>query len=182
MKTRKQLVRDLAGVAALAIAAAAVGLGANRLREKPLPLAYHSKAARVRQAVETIAQNSPAPEASTNAAPAAAPRLLSLDDFKQCVERTNIVILDARPEVFHRLGHVPRALSLPRNDFEAAYARLKPWLTPDRTIAVYCSDSDCEDSQMVADALVKLGCRHVGLFKGGWADWTAAQLPEEKSP
>lgn len=179
-----QLGWDLAGFGVLVILAVVAGFAVNPLREKPLPSVYHSKAARLEQTVQTIAKSSRGEDEST---PASAPKsgapIISLDEFQRCVKRSDGVILDARPEVFFRLGHVPGALSLPRNDFEAAYARLRSQLekVKGQPLVVYCSDADCEDSRMVADALLKLDYRRVSLFKGGWADWTSAHLPEEKS-
>jgi rhodanese-related sulfurtransferase len=111
-------------------------------------------------------------------------RIVSLEEFKRYVEGGGSVICDARPEIFYRLGHVPGALSLPRDDFEAAHTRVKTQLEKNKgqPLIVYCSDADCEDSELVANALFKLGYQQVLRFKGGWADWTNAHLPEEKVP
>jgi predicted sulfurtransferase len=67
------------------------------------------------------------------------------------VESKRGLVLDARPEIFHRLGHVPGALSLPRDDFETGYAALKEKLEADRSqpIVIYCSSASCEDSGLV---------------------------------
>lgn len=178
----KRLAPDLGGLAVLAVTALAIGLAINHWRAKPLPLVYHTKAERLENAVETISKQAPT-NAPTNAVSQPALSQISLDELKRRSAATNSVILDARAEFFYQLGHVPGALSLPRSDFEAAYAKLKTRLEADKNqpIAVYCSGSDCEDSQMVAEALVKLGFRKVAVFKGGWDDWTAAHLPEEKS-
>jgi rhodanese-related sulfurtransferase len=72
-------------------------------------------------------------------------------------------------------------LNVSREEFAADYAIQKALLESDkgRLIAVYCEGLDCEDSQMVAGALVKLGYRRVLLFKGGWTEWTFQHLPRE---
>jgi rhodanese-related sulfurtransferase len=92
--------------------------------------------------------------------------------------------LDARPEIFYRLGHVPGALSLARDDFENAYAQLKERLEKDKNqpLIIYCSNSSCEDSHLVQSALLKLGYVNVAVFSGGWATWTQEKLPEETNP
>src|SRR5690606_30147899 len=85
------------------------------------------------------------------------------------------IVLDARPEVFHRIGHIPGALSLPREDFENAYASLKEVLEVDKEqiIVVYCSSMSCQDSELVRRALTALGYSRVAILTGGWAAWRA---------
>jgi rhodanese-related sulfurtransferase len=92
------------------------------------------------------------------------------------------LILDARPEIFYRFGHIPSALSLPRDDFENGYRALGAVLQRDRqqVLVVYCAGNDCQDSQMVGEALQRLGYPHVRLFRGGWSDWESENLPVEK--
>jgi rhodanese-related sulfurtransferase len=180
----RQLGRDLAGFGVLSVMALLAGLAINQLHDKPLPLVYQTKTERMEHAIEKIVNDSTnQPPSATAPVQKPAIAIVTLDEFKRLVESKETLVLDARPEVFHRLGHVPGALSLPRADFEAGYARLKSRLEKDKnqTIAVYCSDSDCQDSEMVANALVQLDYRRVSLFKGGWADWTGAHLPEEKT-
>jgi rhodanese-related sulfurtransferase len=84
--------------------------------------------------------------------------------------------------LFYQFGHVPGALSLPRADFESAYAALRARLEKNRRrpIVVYCSDRSCEDSSAVRTALAKLGYTDVAVFHGGWAAWSAAHRPEAK--
>jgi rhodanese-related sulfurtransferase len=62
---------------------------------------------------------------------------------------------------------VPGALSLPRDDFEAAYARISEALPKDRTVVAYCASETCVDAGLVRAALVKLGHARVVIFHGG---------------
>jgi len=179
-----QVARDVAGFAALLLAAVVVGLAINVLRAKPLSLVYQSKAVRLQRALERMGAGDRSAISSTPVTvPKPAVGVISLDEFQRRVERADGLILDARPEPLYRLGHVPGALSLPRDDFEAACVRLGRKLDEarNRSVAVYCSDADCEDSRLVAEALVELHLARVVRFKGGWAEWTAAHLPEERS-
>jgi len=135
--------------------------------------------------VQTITQNSrPRSAAATATVTNASVSIISLEQFQRCAQPGEALVLDARPRIFYSLSHVPSALSLPRDDFEVSYARLKSQLEKDRArpLAVYCSDADCEDSKLVANALLKLGYSQVLRFKGGWAAWQDAHLPEEKTP
>ena len=153
----------------------------NQFKETPLPLVYKFKAERMHDSVRRIASqqvvSAPTPVSRL-------PEQLSLEEFSSYVKNTQGVILDARAEPFHRLGHVPGALSLPRDEFEKGYAALKNKLEADRSqpIAIYCSDSSCEDSGLVKKALTSLGYTNLALFEGGWGAWTSAIETEEVAP
>jgi rhodanese-related sulfurtransferase len=172
----KSLGSDALGMLLLAALALGAGLLVNHLRRQPLPLVYTTKQQRLELAVAHTAR-SPAP----SALPAAKPVMIDLAEFRQLIEGGKAVILDARPRVFYRFGHVPGAISLSREEFENDYAKNKSLLArrKDDVIAVYCSGDSCEDSGMVADALLKLGFLNVKVYKGGWDEWSGAGLPQE---
>ena len=172
------LLADFRALWIMATLAVCGGFVFNALRENSLPLMYASKAERLDAAVKRVSQ------AALPGNTAASYQPLDLATFRQMMEaHPNALIFDARPEVFHRLGHVPKALSLPCEEFESAYVKLRPQLERDKaqTILVYCNGGSCEDGEMVANALVKLGYTQVYLFRGGWNEWEEAKLPEEKS-
>jgi len=176
MKNLTALVKDLVGFWLLATVSICLALLINQLRDHPLSLIYATKTQRLESAVAKIAPPvPPATQVSDH------PQIIPLEQFKGLVEAKNAVILDARPEIFYRFGHVPGALSLAREEFEKGYSKYKSLLesNKDQGIAVYCAESNCEDSDMVANGLMKLGYRHVMVFKGGWGEWTAAKLPQE---
>jgi len=176
MKNVTKFGKDMIGVWLLATASICVALLINQLRDHPLPLVYASKTQRMETAVSKVA-----PVVAPVLATMDHPQIISLEEFRDLVENKKAIVLDARPEIFHRLGHVPGAISLPREDFENVYAKYKGLLESyrDQAIAVYCSGSNCEDSDMVANGLVKLGCHRVLVFKGGWDQWSGAKLPQE---
>lgn len=175
---KSHLGADLITLWVLAMTAVVIGLLINQFRDQRLPLVYQGKEERMMKSVEKIARK---------AAPAVAaddgifPESLSLEEFQVFVEEKRGPVLDARPEIFHRLGHVPGAISLPREDFEAAFTANRAVLEPMKNapIAVYCSSASCEDSKLVRKALAQLGFTKVGIFDGGWSAWTGAGLPEE---
>jgi rhodanese-related sulfurtransferase len=163
--------------------AVCMGLLINGFRDQQLPMVYVTKAGRLTDAVKEIQDRSSSTTSATVPSPeGTAPQLITLTDFRRYVETKEGLILDARPEIFHRLGHVPGAVSFPREGFDDAYAKLRSRLESERNqpLLVYCSSANCEDSQMVADGLAKLGYRRVFVFKGGWDEWEGAHLPEEK--
>jgi len=172
--------------AGLVIVSVMAGYAINAFRAQPLPFRYVTKAGRLEQSVQSITR-AKAPESPRLTAPAAAlARLpdLSLEEFVAYTKARRGLVVDARPEIFYRLGHVPYALSLPREKFDSAYALLRGRLETDHAVplVVYCSSPTCEDAGLVQTALRKLGFTHVAVFRGGWAEWTAAHLEEERLP
>ncbi|MDF3059319.1 MAG: Rhodanese domain protein [Rariglobus sp.] len=160
------------------MASVLIGLGGNQLRETPLPLLYETKQARLEREVQRIGAGQRAVGGAE--APASGPQVLTLEEFEAI--RAGALILDARPEIFYRIGHVPGALSLPRKDFETAYAALGARLAEGRPLVVYCAGETCEDAELVRTALARLGHAQVQVFQGGWEEWQAAGRAEEKAP
>jgi len=171
---RGKISRDFLALSMLALTALCLGLLLNQMRNHPLPLVYQSKAEGLQRAVERISQNKAAPVSLAG-------KNLTLETFREIVEQRKALILDARPEIFHRLGHVPGAVSLSREDFENRYIKLRGILEKDKNqpLVVYCAGSDCEESELVQQALAKLNFTNVAVFRGGWAAWTQAGLPKE---
>jgi rhodanese-related sulfurtransferase len=176
---REVIRRDAAAFVVLATLSLGAGLVLNPFREAPLPLLHQPKRVRFEQ---EVARLMPPEMPRRPAAEAPSWREIGLEEFRAFVGARRGLVLDARPEVFHRLGHVPGAMSLPRDDFEKAYACARARLEAgkEKDLAVYCSDAQCEDGRMVAEALQRLGFRRLLLFKAGWAEWTRAGLPEER--
>jgi rhodanese-related sulfurtransferase len=166
-----QILRDLGGVAILALAALAAGLAMNRFSSQPLPIVYQTPAQRFDAELTTLVTAPP-----FKIAPAAT---VGLEEFLAAVKSKNTLIIDARPSVFFEQGHVPGALNLSRERFARDYRRLAPVLKPavDKPVIVYCSGGDCHDSRLVANALLSLGFSNVSVFTGGWIAWSEARLP-----
>ena len=177
---REVLGRDVPAFGVLATVALGFGLLLNQFRDSPLLLIYQSKQLRFEQAVARLV---PLETTERAAMPLGVLREVTLEEFRTFVNGRQGLVLDARPEIFHRLGHVPGALSLSREEFEKDYARQRSLLekSKDKPVALYCSDAHCEDSRMVAEALCRLGFRHILLFRGGWVEWTRVGLTEERS-
>jgi rhodanese-related sulfurtransferase len=175
-----RLKSDAVFVAGVILASAVIGFGLNAVRPRPLPWVYQDKAERLSGVVEKL--NPPEMVQVSAVESFGEAEGLTLQAFLKLREDKAVVVMDARPAIFFGLGHVPGALSLPRDDFEAGYARLGGALSKERTVVVYCASETCEDAGLVRAALAKLGHARVVIFHGGWADWQAAGLAEEKAP
>jgi len=170
--------RDLMWMGGLLVAAVLLGQGINWMRASPLPFRYETRQERLDSGVERLeVLNAPSVDAGI---PVSMPEKLTLSEF--LAVRATRVVLDARPSIFYRLGHVPGALSLPRENFEKAYSELGSRLSNEQVFAVYCASETCVDAELVHAALVRLGHKQVQIFTGGWADWQAAGHQEEKGP
>ncbi len=169
-----QVLRDLGGVAVLALVALGVGLVMNRVSSQPLPIVYQTPEQRFDAELTTLVAAPP-----FKIAPAAT---VGLEEFSSAVKSKSALILDARPSVFFEQGHVPGALNLSRDRFAHDYRHLASVLKPavDKPIIVYCSGGDCHDSRLVANAMLSLGFSNVSVFTGGWEAWSAAGLPISK--
>ena len=88
------------------------------------------------------------------------------------------LFLDARPDLFYKYGHIPGALSLPEDKFDAVYPALETRLKDSLDIVVYCSGMGCEASHIVARRLREKGLPAVVLHEG-WPAWTDAGYPTE---
>ncbi len=167
--------RDFAGVVALAGLSLAAGMVLNRLAARPLALMYRSPEQRLESELTKLVNARPLRLAELGT--------VGLGEFRSVVEKKGAVILDARAPAFYGQGRVPGALNLSRDNFAKDYERLAPTLDSarDQPIVVYCSGGECRDSSLVASALVSLGFSRVRVFSGGWAAWTGAGLPVERS-
>jgi len=86
------------------------------------------------------------------------------------------LFLDARPEAFYKMAHVPGALPLPEDDFEKAFARIEPRLRTTFDLVVYCSGFGCEASHIVAKRLKERGIQ-AAILHEGWPAWEEARYP-----
>ncbi len=180
---RKAPLSDLISCWFLATSALCIGLLVNQLRNTPLALSYQPKAQRLAESVEKISADSPKDQPIAPDPPSGSGQEMSLEEFRSYVAESRGIIIDARPEIFHRLGHVPGAIALPRDDFESYYRRHSSLLAEAKSnpLVIYCAGPACTDAELVGTALRQLGFRQIAIFRGGWEEWKRAGLPEKAS-
>ena len=91
----------------------------------------------------------------------------------------NILFVDARAEEFYNEGHIPNAICF--DDFDLLIDKLENTIGMDDQFIVYCSDSDCGSSEDLSYELQYYGYNNILLFKGGWKEWTEANLNQIKN-
>lgn len=100
-----------------------------------------------------------------------------------------ILFLDSRSRSDFAAGHIPGALAVPLDDIQRSgktEAGLERPGTLDfpgaQTLIIYCEGGDCQTSLALAKIIHDKGYKDIRIFSGGWTEWSAAGLPEEKSP
>jgi rhodanese-related sulfurtransferase len=88
---------------------------------------------------------------------------------KQLDQGAAITLLEALPLKYYQAEHLPGAVNLPLEKLEENAPRLLP--RKDAALVVYCASSTCENSDIAARALKKLGYTNVTVFPGGKAEW-----------
>lgn len=102
-------------------------------------------------------------------------RIVELADVRNLVRDGATLIFDARPNAEYGAGHLPGALSLPVDDFDALYPQFAPLLGPSTPLLVYCSGEECDESLLLGRQLHAQGHTNILLFPGGYGAWTAAE-------
>lgn len=118
----------------------------------------------------------PAPKAAV--APAKVEALFtSLPDAKTLFDRKEAVFVDARHSEDYAVEHIPGAVSLFAEDFDAKYDSVFGAVPKDRPIVTYCSDPQCEMAVKLGDALVAHGHTKVFILLEGLPGWKGAGYP-----
>lgn len=88
-------------------------------------------------------------------------------------------IIDTRPSLFFKTGHIEGAVSLPLKHFNTVYAKnkskIKQAVDSGKIIIIYCANAKCSDSYLMATRFAELGMRS-SVFKGGWRLWQQTGL------
>lgn len=154
------LWRDGRTLLALLCVSAATGAAVNLVRGDRLDWWYSPPAVR---AAETMRREQQADL-----------RLVGLEEFRQLRALSGVAVLDARPALFYRFGHIPGAKNLSKDAFDAQFRAIEAELRSEAAahgIVIYCSGGDCEDSAYVASRLSREGFGSLAIYEGGWEEW-----------
>lgn len=100
---------------------------------------------------------------------------VTIDELRDRLQTGQAVLLDTRPEVEYRAGHLPQAISIPLDELE----RRLDELPRHRTLVVYCRGPLC----VIADdalAVLSEDGRKVARLEEGVAEWQQAGLALER--
>jgi len=99
---------------------------------------------------------------------------LSITELRRRLATGDVVLIDVRPELEYRAGHIPGALSVPVEKL----ATVLRTLPHDKEIVAYCRGPFCLFSHEAVLKLKKKGFEARRL-NGGLPDWRFAGLPVE---
>jgi rhodanese-related sulfurtransferase len=97
---------------------------------------------------------------------------VDLEELKRLVADGSVTLLDVRPSLEFRQGHIPDARSIPVEELEHRLAELPR----DREVVAYCRGPFCVFSDEAAQLLHTRGFR-VRRFEEGFPEWRDAGLP-----
>jgi len=99
---------------------------------------------------------------------------VDIAELRQLVDDGRVTLLDVRPELEYRQGHIAGARSIPVDELERRLAELPR----DREIVAYCRGPYCVYSDEAAELLHRHGFQ-VRRLNEGFPEWRAAGLPVE---
>jgi rhodanese-related sulfurtransferase len=102
---------------------------------------------------------------------------VDLAELRRLVEEDTVTLLDVRPELEYRQGHIAGARSIPVDELERRLAELPR----DREVVAYCRGPYCVYADEAAQVLQEQGFT-VRRLEGGFPEWRAAGLPVEAAP
>lgn len=105
---------------------------------------------------------------------------IGYDELTAKLDAGTIVLVDAQAPGWYEQEHLPGAQPIDWHAIAASATRLIP--SSDSEVAVYCWNTTCTGSEVIADELVKLGYRRVRRYTGGKQDWVDHGGPLDGAP
>jgi rhodanese-related sulfurtransferase/DNA-binding transcriptional ArsR family regulator len=99
---------------------------------------------------------------------------VDIDQLRALLTEGGVTLLDVRPTLEYRQGHIPGARSVPVDELERRLAELPR----DREVVAYCRGPYCVYSDEAAELLQRHGFT-VRRLDEGFPEWRAAGLPVE---
>src|SRR5437773_3813406 len=99
---------------------------------------------------------------------------VDIDKLRALLAEGEVTLLDVRPALEYRQGHIPGARSVPVDELERRLAELPR----DREVVAYCRGPYCVYSDEAAELLQRHGFS-VRRLEEGFPEWRAAGLPVE---
>ncbi len=102
---------------------------------------------------------------------------MPLGTLYQLTQNKAALIFDVRPTIFYKMGHIPGAISFPKDSFEKDIGKNEVLIqnaTKNQTpVVIYCTDLACPDAITVANQLSQRG-HDVSVLQGGYEAWKSA--------
>jgi rhodanese-related sulfurtransferase len=102
---------------------------------------------------------------------------ITRDELQSAIDAGEVVVVETLGPLYYDDGHLPGALNIPHTEVAALALSLLP--DRDAAIVTYCSNTECQNSEIAAAQLARLGYRNVRRYVEGKQDWREAGLPLE---
>lgn len=103
---------------------------------------------------------------------------ISREELKTLIASgTKHTIVEALPKIYYEAEHLPGAINIPHDEVQTIAFRLIP--DKNKSVIVYCANTECKNSHIAAEALRRLGYNHVYEYSEGKKGWKEAGLPLE---
>jgi len=164
--------KEIASVGITFVVFFAVALIVNGFRSEPLKI----------WGAETRVERAKAKAQSKGVEVAAKWKYCDVTDLDTLIREDDAIVVDARPGLFYKMGHIPGAISLPATtkDLGGEIRKVFSGVPPGKIIAVYCADKNCENAETVAKQLVQIGYSRIFIYSDGWAEWEESGRDIEK--
>ncbi len=91
----------------------------------------------------------------------------------QLINRHDARVIDVSAIADFNKGHIADARNIPASQIEASMKEISKHA--DKPLLVVCKNGQAAPA--AANRLVKLGCKHISVLKGGMAQWQADNYP-----
>lgn len=108
-------------------------------------------------------------------------QMVGTDEVKYYTAEQGARVVDSRSREEFSLGHIPGAVCLPDDDFDATFPKLQGELAKAPYLILYCSGGSCATSEHLADKLVAKGipAERILIYGDGFPGWMRAKNPIE---
>lgn len=96
---------------------------------------------------------------------------VSLGQLASFLQRADVVVIDSRTATQFEYGHIPGAINLSIDLKPEEFIEATSLIDKSNTVVVYCNDSHCNWSRIVATRLKGAGFTHVRVFEAGLAEY-----------
>ena len=100
--------------------------------------------------------------------------VISIDRLFSLKQNDQVLLIDCRKSLFHRMGSIDGSVNIPANQFKSDFSAVKPKLDAavkaDQIIVLYCLNPKCPIAYNVAQQLSQRGYAAT-IYEGGWEEW-----------
>ena len=107
--------------------------------------------------------------------------LLRTAEAEALSQQSSTLFVDVRSRFDYQIGHIPGAVNLPYEEFEALWPVFQARLQRAEAIIVYCKSTDCGDSLWSALRLRQKGLTQTKIYPEGWNEWVNSGRPVIRS-